>query len=85
MLAEVNSVEYGLTCAIYTNDVRRAHRMAAEVEAGYVWINKVSTHFLGTPFGGWKQSGIGRDECLEELLFFTQEKNVHVNLKAHVA
>ncbi|WP_338664525.1 aldehyde dehydrogenase family protein [Pararoseomonas sp. SCSIO 73927] len=85
MLAEVNSVEYGLTCAIYTNDVRRAHRMAAEVEAGYVWINKVSTHFLGTPFGGWKQSGIGRDECLEELLFFTQEKNVHVNLKAHGA
>jgi betaine-aldehyde dehydrogenase len=81
MLAEVNQVEYGLTCSIWTNDLATAHRTAAAVEAGYVWINEVSKHFLGAPFGGYKQSGIGREECIEELLRFTREKNIHVNLK----
>jgi len=81
MLAEVNQVEYGLTCSIWTNDLVTAHRTAAAVEAGYVWINEVSKHFLGAPFGGYKQSGIGREECIEELLRFTREKNIHVNLK----
>src|SRR3954466_210702 len=81
MLAEVNQVEYGLTCSIWTNDLATAHRTAASVEAGYVWINEVSKHFLGAPFGGYKQSGIGREECIEELLRFTREKNIHVNLK----
>src|SRR6185369_17406625 len=70
MLAEVNQVEYGLTCSIWTNDLVAAHRTAAAVEAGYVWINEVSKHFLGAPFGGYKQSGIGREECIEELLRF---------------
>ena len=51
-----------------------------EVEAGYVWINEVGKHFLGAPFGGVKQSGIGREECLEEMLSFTREKNIHVRL-----
>jgi betaine-aldehyde dehydrogenase len=81
MLTEVNQVEYGLTCSIWTNDLATAHRTAASVEAGYVWINEVSKHFLGAPFGGYKQSGIGREECIEELLRFTREKNIHVNLK----
>src|SRR5438067_2646713 len=80
MLAQVNQVEYGLTCSIWTNDLTAAHRTAAAVEAGYVWINEVSKHFLGAPFGGYKQSGIGREECIEELLRFTREKNIHVNL-----
>jgi len=47
-----------------------------------VWINEAGRHYLGAPFGGAKQSGIGREECLEELLAFTQEKNIHVNLGA---
>jgi betaine-aldehyde dehydrogenase len=81
MLAQVNQVEYGLTCAIWTNDLSAAHRTASEVEAGYVWINEVSKHFLGAPFGGFKQSGIGREECIEELLRFTREKNIHINLR----
>jgi betaine-aldehyde dehydrogenase len=81
MLAQVNQVEYGLTCSIWTNDLATAHRTAAAVEAGYVWINEVSKHFLGAPFGGYKQSGIGREECIEELIRFTREKNIHVNLK----
>jgi betaine-aldehyde dehydrogenase len=81
MLEQVNSVEYGLTCSIWTNDLTRAHRTAMEAEAGFVWINEVSKHFLGAPFGGWKQSGIGREECLGELISFTQEKNIHISLK----
>jgi betaine-aldehyde dehydrogenase len=81
MLREVNKVEYGLTSSIWTNDVRTAHRLAGEVQAGFVWINEVSRHLLGSPFGGYKQSGLGREECLEELIAFTQEKNIHVNLK----
>jgi betaine-aldehyde dehydrogenase len=84
MIEEVNAVEYGLTCSIWTRDLALAHRTAQAVEAGYVWINETSRHLLGTPFGGYKQSGIGREECLEELLAFTQEKHIHVNLAAEV-
>src|SRR4051812_29333143 len=81
MLAQVNAVEYGLTASIWTNDLNVAHRTAAAVQAGFVWINEVSKHFLGAPFGGYKQSGIGREECFEEMLAYTQEKNIHVRLK----
>ena len=82
MLAEVNSVEYGLTCSIWTDDLQSAHRTARDVQAGYVWINDTGKHFLGAPFGGFKQSGIGREECLAELLAFTQEKNIHLRMRA---
>jgi betaine-aldehyde dehydrogenase len=81
MLDEVNAVDYGLTCSIWTNDLSTAHRTAMAVQVGYVWINEVGKHFLGAPFGGVKQSGFGREECLEELLRFTQEKNIHVKLR----
>ena len=81
MIAEVNAVEYGLTCSIWTNDLDRAHRTAARVQAGFVWVNEVGKHFLGAPFGGVKQSGLGREECLDELLAFTQEKNIHIRLR----
>ena len=82
MLADVNAVEYGLTASIWTNDLNTAHRTAMAVEAGYVWINEFGKHFLGAPFGGFKQSGLGREECFEEMLSFTQEKNIHVKLRA---
>lgn len=81
MLEQVNAVEYGLTASIWTNDLTTAHRTAMAVQSGFVWINEVSRHFLGTPFGGYKQSGVGREECIEELLSFTQEKNIHVKLR----
>jgi betaine-aldehyde dehydrogenase len=81
MLATVNAVEYGLTASIWTNDLNTAHRTALTVQVGYVWINEVSKHFLGAPFGGFKQSGLGREECFEEMLSFTQEKNIHIRLK----
>lgn len=80
MMSQVNGVEYGLTCSIWTNDLNRAHRTAQAVEAGYVWVNETSKHFEGAPFGGFKQSGIGREECLAELLSFTREKNIHIKM-----
>lgn len=82
MLREVNALEYGLAASIWTRDLVTAHRAAAAIEAGYIWINSVGAHFLGAPFGGYKQSGLGREECLEELLSYTQIKNVNVNLLA---
>ena len=81
MLEDVNSAGYGLTCSIFTRDIDAAYRTAMRVQAGYVWINEVGRHFLGAPFGGVAQSGFGREECLDELLAFTQEKNIHVRLR----
>lgn len=80
MFEQVNALEYGLTCSIWTHDLTTAHRAAQRVAAGFVWVNEVARHFLGSPFGGYRQSGLGREECLEELLAFTQEKNIHIRL-----
>lgn len=79
-LSIANNVQYGLTAAIWTNDVGRAHRMARDVEAGFVWINGTSRHYLGLPFGGTKASGIGREASSEELLSYTEQKSVTVML-----
>lgn len=76
----VNAVDYGLTGAVFARDIATAHRAAARIQAGYIWINDVGPHFLGVPFGGYKQSGLGREECLEELLSATQIKNINVRL-----
>ncbi|CAM3713741.1 Aldehyde dehydrogenase [Bordetella sputigena] len=81
LFAAVNGVEYGLTASIWTRDLATAHRAAARVQAGYVWVNGSSSHFIGAPFGGYKRSGIGREECKEELLEFTQVKNINVTLE----
>ena len=75
-----NSVPFGLTGAVWTSDVRRAHRVARSLEAGYIWINGSARHFWGVPFGGFKDSGVGREESLEELQSFTQVKAVSVIL-----
>jgi len=80
MLKAVNNVEYGLTAAVYSQDISRAHRAARAVEAGFVWINDSSSHYVGAPFGGYKQSGTGREESIEELLEFTQVKTVKLAL-----
>lgn len=82
MLRDVNAVDVGLTCAIWTNDLAAALRISASVDVGYIWVNEVSRHFLGAPFGGMKLSGLGREECLQELLSFTREKNIHIRYGA---
>jgi acyl-CoA reductase-like NAD-dependent aldehyde dehydrogenase len=77
-----NGVAYGLTAGVFTNDLRTAHAFARDVEAGYVWINDVSRHTPGTPFGGIKDSGLGREEDIEELYSYTEPKNVHIKFDA---
>ena len=80
MFEAVNGVEYGLTASIWTRELARAHRAAARVQVGFVWVNNSSDHFLGVPFGGVKQSGLGREEGLDELLAYTQVKGVTVSI-----
>ncbi len=80
MWSDVNSVDFGLTGSIWTQNINTAHRAAQRIYTGYVWINNASQHFVGAPFGGVKQSGIGREECFAELLEFTYTKNVNLKL-----
>jgi len=75
-----NSTEYGLAAAIWTRDVGKAHRAAAAIRAGTVWINMYHTLDTGSPFGGYKQSGYGRELGKYALDLYTQVKSVWVNL-----
>jgi len=76
VLMMANSVEYGLSSTIWTENLKRAHRMASKIEAGIVWINCWLVRDLRTPFGGVKNSGVGREGGFEALKFFTEPKNV---------
>jgi betaine-aldehyde dehydrogenase len=79
MLQEVNDTRYGLCANIWTNDISRALRLADAIEAGYIWINgHGGKRFKGAPFGGYKDSGIGREHSLDELLSYCQIKNVNI-------
>ena len=75
--AIANATGYGLTASIWTNDFRAALRAARAVRSGYIWVNGASGHFYGTPFGGMKNSGLGREEGLDELLSYTELKTIH--------
>ena len=75
-----NGTEYGLAAVLWTADLRRAHRVAARLESGIVWVNCWMLRDLRTPFGGAKNSGLGREGGLEAFRFFTEPKNVCVKL-----
>jgi len=77
-LATANDTRFGLTASVFTTDLRTAHAFARDVEAGFVWVNDSNRHFLGTPFGGFKDSGTGRDEDIEGMNSYTQIKNVNI-------
>ena len=80
VLEYANSTVYGLAATIWTENLTRAHRMAAKVESGIVWINCWLLRDLRTPFGGMKSSGVGREGGFAALHFFTEEKNVCIKL-----
>jgi aminomuconate-semialdehyde/2-hydroxymuconate-6-semialdehyde dehydrogenase len=80
VLSYANSVRYGLSATVWTENLSRAHRVAAKVESGIVWINCWLLRDLRTPFGGVKDSGVGREGGFEFLRFFTEQKNVCIKV-----
>jgi aminomuconate-semialdehyde/2-hydroxymuconate-6-semialdehyde dehydrogenase len=75
-----NSTSYGLSASVWTENLKRAHRVSAQIKSGVVWVNCWLFRDLRTPFGGMKQSGIGREGGWEALKFFTEAKNICVRL-----
>ena len=80
VLEWANSVRYGLAATVWTENLSRAHRVASRLESGVVWVNCWLLRDLRTPFGGVKDSGVGREGGFEALRFFTEEKNVCVRI-----
>jgi aminomuconate-semialdehyde/2-hydroxymuconate-6-semialdehyde dehydrogenase len=75
-----NATSYGLAATIWTQDISRANRVAAKIESGIIWVNCWLLRDLRTPFGGMKNSGVGREGGWEALRFFTEAKNVCIQL-----
>lgn len=78
-----NDVRYGLAGYVWTNDMKRGHRVAAAVNAGMLWVNAQNVRDLRTPFGGSKQSGIGREGGHYAFEFYTEVQIIHVALNDH--
>ncbi|MTI40318.1 aldehyde dehydrogenase [Fulvivirga lutimaris] len=76
-----NSTAYGLAATIWTENLKRAHRVAHNIKSGIIWVNCWLVRDLRTPFGGMKQSGVGREGGWEALRFFTEPKNICIALK----
>tara|TARA_R110002072_G_scaffold131586_1_gene271210 strand:- start:21954 stop:23408 length:1455 start_codon:yes stop_codon:yes gene_type:complete len=78
-LQMANDVKYGLSATIWTNDLNRTMRLSKQLDAGIVWVNTWLNRDLRTPFGGMKDSGVGREGGFEALRFFTEPKNVCIS------
>ncbi|MFW3169158.1 aldehyde dehydrogenase family protein [Geodermatophilus sp. CPCC 206100] len=81
VVALANALPLGLTASVWTSSLDTAMRATSELEAGYVWVNASSVHIPGTPFGGVKNSGVGREEGVEELTSYAQQKNVYIRVE----
>ncbi|MDQ3280446.1 MAG: aldehyde dehydrogenase family protein [Acidobacteriota bacterium] len=79
-IAKGNATVYGLAAAVWTKDVSKAHRIARSIKAGTVWVNTYNLYDPALPFGGFKESGFGRDQGKDALEKYTQTKSVWVNL-----
>jgi aminomuconate-semialdehyde/2-hydroxymuconate-6-semialdehyde dehydrogenase len=76
VLEMANNVKYGLSATLWTNDLKRTMRMTKQIEAGIIWVNTWLLRDLRTPFGGMKDSGVGREGGMEAMHFFTEPKNI---------
>ncbi|MWG34527.1 aldehyde dehydrogenase family protein [Halomarina oriensis] len=81
MMALANDVEYGLAGGVITDDITKANTTARDIEAGYIWINSYHDLVPGLPFGGYKQSGIGRELSAETLEHYQQTKTINLSLR----
>ena len=79
-IAYANGTRYGLSASVWTRDLQKAHRVAAAIQSGTVWVNTWLLRDLRVPFGGMKESGVGREGGFESLHFFTEAKNVCIKL-----
>jgi aldehyde dehydrogenase (NAD+) len=79
-IARANDSHYGLAAAVWTKDIKKAHHVARRLQAGTVWINTYNAYDTAAPFGGYKQSGFGREMSLHALDHYTQVKTVWVDL-----
>jgi len=79
-IARANATSYGLAAAVWTRDIKKAHYVARRLQAGTVWINTYNTYDTAAPFGGYKQSGFGREMSVHALQHYTQVKSVWVDL-----
>ena len=82
VVAYANSTRYGLSASIWSENLSRCHRLANRIQSGVIWVNCWMVRDLRTPFGGMKQSGVGREGGFEALKFFTECKNVCINMGA---
>lgn len=80
VIMQANDTHYGLSATIWTNDLRRAHRVAHQIEAGVIWVNTWFLRDLRTPFGGMKHSGLGRTGGMHSLDFYTEFSNITIKL-----
>jgi len=80
VIMQANDTHYGLSATIWTNDLRRAHRVAHQIEAGIIWVNTWFLRDLRTPFGGMKHSGIGRTGGMHSLDFYSELSNITIKL-----
>ncbi|MBO9130657.1 aldehyde dehydrogenase [Bacillus sp. 165] len=80
VIEQANDTHYGLGTSIWTNDLRRAHRVAHQIEAGIIWVNTWYLRDLRTPFGGMKQSGLGREGGMHSFEFYSELSNVTIKL-----
>ena len=75
-----NDVDLGLSAAVWSTDITQAMATARRLQAGYVWVNGVNAHVRAMPYGGYKNSGVGRERGIEELYSYTEEKSIHIML-----
>jgi acyl-CoA reductase-like NAD-dependent aldehyde dehydrogenase len=78
MLELANGIDLGLSGSVWSRDIDLALQTAHRLEAGYIWVNDTNRHYAGAPYGGVKNSGVGREESVEELMSYLEVKVTHV-------